>query len=131
MATEELSIADASHSGANGLRDVPRVIITDTRASYGVAKREILSAVEPRQHQGFNNRAKNFHQPTRQRDRVMRRFKSAGHAQRFLAAFAPIYEQSRARHRARSASDALLFGTRRRGSAKRHKQIAFNSGRSL
>ncbi|HBY96222.1 MAG TPA: hypothetical protein DEP84_20095 [Chloroflexi bacterium] len=128
MATEELRIAGASHSGAKGLRDVPRVIITDTLASCGVAKKEILSAVEPRQHQGFNNRAKNFHQPTRQRDRVMQRCKSAGHTQRFLAAFAPIYEQSRARHR---AGDALLFGTRRRGSAKRHKQIAFNSGRSL
>ena len=32
-----------------------------------------------------NNRAEVSHQPTRQRERQMRRFKSAAHAQRFLS----------------------------------------------
>ena len=32
-----------------------------------------------------NNRAELSHEPTRQRERQMRRFKSAGQAQRFLA----------------------------------------------
>jgi len=32
-----------------------------------------------------NNRAEVSHQPARQRERQMRRFKSAGHAQRFLS----------------------------------------------
>ncbi len=69
---------------------VPRVVITDKLASYGAAKREVLPSVEHRQHKRFNNRAENSHQPTRERERRMRRFKSPGHAQRFLAAYGPI-----------------------------------------
>src|SRR5215212_4464560 len=69
---------------------VPRVIITDKWASYGAAKREIRPGVEHRQHKRLNNRAENSHQPTRQRERTMRRFKSAGQAQRFLSAFGLI-----------------------------------------
>jgi putative transposase len=74
----------------NGCQDVPRVLITDKLASYGAAKREVLPRVEHRQHRYLNNRAENSHEPTRQRERTMRRFKSAGHAQRFLSAFGPI-----------------------------------------
>src|SRR3954454_6163689 len=64
----------------------PRVMITDKLASYGAAKREIMPGVEHRQHKGLNNRAENSHQPTRRRERQMKRFKSAGQAQRFLSA---------------------------------------------
>jgi putative transposase len=63
----------------------PRVMITDKLASYGAAKREIMPVVEHRQHRGLNNRAENSHQPTRRRERIMKRFKSAGQAQRFLS----------------------------------------------
>jgi putative transposase len=63
----------------------PRVMITDKLASYGTAKREIMPGVEHRQHKGLNNRAENSHQPTRRRERIMKRFKSAGEAQRFLS----------------------------------------------
>jgi putative transposase len=63
----------------------PRVMITDKLPSYGAAKREIMPSVEHRQHKGLNNRAENSHQPTRQRERIMKRFKSAGQAQRFLS----------------------------------------------
>jgi putative transposase len=63
----------------------PRVMITDKLASYGEAKREIMPGVEHRQHRGLNNRAENSHQPTRRRERIMKRFKSAGQAQRFLS----------------------------------------------
>jgi putative transposase len=63
----------------------PRVRITDKLASYGAAKREIMPSVEHRQHRGLNNRAENSHQPTRRRERIMKRFKSAGQAQRFLS----------------------------------------------
>src|SRR6201998_1368755 len=72
------------------LQYVPRVIITDKRIRYGAAKREILPGVEHRQHKRLNNRAENSHQPTRLRERKMRRFKSAKQAQRFLSAFGPI-----------------------------------------
>jgi putative transposase len=86
-----------------GLTYVPRVIITDQLKSYGAAKREILPGVEHRQHRYLNNRAENSHQPTRQRERTMRRFKSAGHAQRFLSAHGPILSHFRPkRHRLRA-----------------------------
>ena len=44
-----------------------------------------MPGVEHRQHKGLNNRAENSHQPTRRRERIMKRFKSAGQAQRFLS----------------------------------------------
>jgi putative transposase len=63
----------------------PRVMITDKLASYAAAKRVVMPGVEHRQHKGSNNRAENSHQPTRRRERIMKRFKSAGQAQRFLS----------------------------------------------
>ena len=80
-----------------GLRYVPRVIITDKLRSYSAAKAEIMPGVEHRQHKGLNNRAENSHQPTRVREKVMRRFKSVGHAQRFLSAFGIIPSHFRPR----------------------------------
>ena len=67
-------------------RRSPRVLITDKLASYGAAKGEVMPSVEHRKHRGLNNRAENSHQPTRRRERQMKRFKSAGQAQRFLSA---------------------------------------------
>jgi putative transposase len=64
---------------------VPRVMITDKLASYAAAKRTVMPDVEHRQHRGLNNRAEKSHQPTRRRERIMKRFKSAGQAQRFLS----------------------------------------------
>ena len=63
----------------------PRVMITDKLASYAAAKKGVMPGVEHRQHKGLNNRAENSHQPTRRRERIMKRFKSAGQAQRFLS----------------------------------------------
>jgi putative transposase len=65
---------------------LPRVMITDKLTSYGAAQRAIMPGVEHRQHKGLNNRAENAHQPTRRRERQMKRFKSPGQAQRFLSA---------------------------------------------
>ena len=73
-----------------GLRYAPRVLITDKLKSYAAAKKQIMPGVEHRQHKGLNNQAELSHQPTRQRERQMRRFKSAGQAQRFLSAHGPI-----------------------------------------
>src|SRR4051812_16156260 len=61
-------------------------MITDKLRSYGAAKREIMPGVEHRQHKGLNNQAENSHQPTRRRERQMKRFKSTRQAQRFLSA---------------------------------------------
>ncbi len=80
-----------------GLQYVPRVIITDKLKSYSAAKAEIMPGVEHRRHKGLNNRAENSHQPTRVREKVMRKFKSAGQAQRFLSAFSIILSYFRPR----------------------------------
>ncbi len=86
-----------------GCTFVPRVLITDKLASYGAAKRDCLPIVEHRQSRYLNNRAENSHRPTRKRQRVMQRFKSAGHAQRFLSAFGPIRDHfCPRRHRLRA-----------------------------
>jgi putative transposase len=58
----------------------PRVVITDKLKSYGAALRKMLPGVEHRQHWYLNNRAENSHQPTRQPERCMGRFRSPGHA---------------------------------------------------
>jgi putative transposase len=68
----------------------PRVMITDKLASYTAAKTDLMPNVEHRRHKGLNNRAENSHQPTRRRERQMKRFKSPGQAQRFLSAHDPI-----------------------------------------
>jgi putative transposase len=88
-----------------GLTSVPRVVITDTLASYGAALREGPPSGEHRRHKGLNNRAENAHRPTRERERRMRRFKDPGHAQRFLAAYGPIVSHFRPRRR-RLTADA-------------------------
>jgi putative transposase len=61
-------------------------MVTDKLASYPAAKEELIPGVEHRRHKGLNNRAENSHQPTRRRERQMKRFKSPGQAQRFLSA---------------------------------------------
>ncbi len=83
-----------------GLEYVPRVLVTDKLASYGVARRRLLPGVEHRRSKYLNNRAENSHQPTRQRERAMKKFTSPGGAQRFLAAFSGISPHFRPhRHR--------------------------------
>jgi putative transposase len=64
----------------------PRVMVTDKLASYGAARQKLMPGVEHRRHKGLNNRAENSRQPTRRRERQMKRFKSARQAQRFLSA---------------------------------------------
>src|SRR5499426_3102495 len=88
-----------------GLTYVPRVVITDKLQSYGAAMQEMLPGVEHRQHRYLNNRAENSHQPTRQRERRMQRFKSPGHAQRFLSAYGPIMQHFRPRRHRFSAPE--------------------------
>jgi putative transposase len=83
----------------------PRVIITDKLRSYGAAKRIVMPRVAHRQHRYLNNRAENSHQPTRERERRMRRFKSARHAQRFVEAHGIIASHFRPRRHLLAAAD--------------------------
>ena len=96
-----------------GLRYVPSVIITDKLKSYSAARTEVMPSVEHLQQKYQNNRAENSHQPTRLRERVMRRFKSAGHAQRFLSAFGIITSHFRAgRHLYRASRYRAVMKSR-------------------
>jgi putative transposase len=84
---------------------VPRVIVTDKLRSYGAAHREVMPCVEHRQSKYLNNRAENSHQPTRQRERAMKGFRSVGGAQRFLSAFSGISPHFRPRRHLMTAHD--------------------------
>jgi putative transposase len=85
-------------------RSVPRVVVTDKLRSYGAAHREVMPSVEHRSHKGLNNRAENSHQPTRQRERAMKGFRTVGGAQRFLAAFSGISSHFRPRRHLMTAT---------------------------
>ncbi len=91
-----------------GLQYVPRKIVTDKLRSYGAARTERLSSVSHEQGRRMNNRAQVSHQPTRRRERQMRRFKSMCHVQRFLSSHSPIND---------------LFRLCRHGLKARHCQI--------
>ena len=69
----------------------PRKIVTDKLRSYGVAHRELIPETIHDTSQYANNRAELSHQPTRVRERGMRRFKSTRQAQRFLSVHAAVY----------------------------------------
>ena len=82
----------------------PRVVITDKLASYAPAIRRVLPRTEHRRHKRLNNRAENSHLPTRKRERVLQRFKSAEHAQRFLGPFSAVCNHFRPRRHRLTAS---------------------------
>ena len=64
---------------------LPRRLITDKLRSYPAACRTVMPSVVHTTGQYSNNCAEVSHQPTRQRERQMRRFKSPAHLQRFAA----------------------------------------------
>jgi len=72
-------------------RNEPRKIVTDKLRRYSVAHLELIPDTIHDTSQYANNRAELSHQPTRVRERVMRRFKSTKQAQRFLAVHAAVY----------------------------------------
>lgn len=72
-------------------RGIPRKIVIDKLKSYGVAHRELMPEVIHDKDQYSNNRAELSHQPTRVRERGMRRFKSIKQAQRFLEIMSAVY----------------------------------------
>ena len=67
-----------------------------TAASYtGVAHREMLSSAERRRSKYLNNRAENSHQPTRVRERVMKRFHSGRTGSTLLPAHGVVARHAR------------------------------------
>jgi len=69
----------------------PRKIVTDELRSHDVAHRELIPETLHDTTQYANNRAELSHQPTRVRERGMRRFKSTRQTQRFLSVHAAVY----------------------------------------
>ena len=87
----------------------PRRLITDKLRSYGAAHRIAMPSVVHSTRQYENNRAEVSHQPTRQRERQMRRFKSAAHLQRFASVHGIVQNLFRVgRHLLKSAHHRLL-----------------------
>ncbi len=86
-------------------------LVTDQLKSYAAAHRTIMPGVAHDTRRYANNRAELSHQPTRQRERQMRRFRSAGQAQRFLAVHGVTQNCFRlGRHRLRAENYRLLRG---------------------
>jgi putative transposase len=87
----------------------PCQLVTDKLRSYGAAHRNIMPSVDHNTERYANNLAEVSHQPTRQRERQMRRFKSAGSAQRFLSVHGVILNLfNLGRHQLSSANYRLL-----------------------
>jgi putative transposase len=73
-----------------GLQHVPRALIIGKLRGYAAAKVEVTPSVKHQRQRRLSNLAENSHQPTRERERWTRGFKSPWHAQRFLSAFGVI-----------------------------------------
>ena len=68
----------------------PRKVVTDKLRSYGVAHRELIPESIHSTKQYENNRAEQSHEPTRERERGMRKFTSDRQARRFLGVHAAV-----------------------------------------
>ena len=93
-------------------RDEPRKIVTDKLRSYGVAHQELIPDTIHDTSQYANNRAELSHQPTRVRERGMRRFKSIVQAQRFLGVHSAVYNLFNLGRHLISATHYRLFRMR-------------------
>jgi putative transposase len=83
---------------------LPHTVVTDRLRSYSAALPRVLPKVKHQRGHWLNNRAENSHQPTRERERRMRRFKSREQAQRFLSAHSSLSSHFRPRRHRLSAS---------------------------
>jgi len=83
---------------------LPRTVVTDRLRSYSAALPRVLLRTRHQRGHWHNNRAENSHQPTRERERRMRRFKSSEQAQQFLSTHSTVSSHFRPRrHRVTAA----------------------------
>jgi putative transposase len=68
-----------------------RKIVTDKLRGYGAAHRELIPETIHETSQYANSRCELSHEPTRVRERGMRKFKSTQQAQRFLNTHAAVH----------------------------------------
>jgi putative transposase len=82
-----------------------REIVTDKLPSYGAARKAVMPTSMHCHERYANNRADVSHEHTRAQERQMRRFKSPGQAQRFLAVHSQVHNLFRVgRHLLRAAN---------------------------
>ena len=92
-----------------GQGKVPFRLVTDKLKSYSAAIRTTMPSVNHDTEQYANNRAEVSHQPTRQRERQMRRFKSPRQAQLFLSVRSVVLNLFRlSRHRLKAFHHRML-----------------------
>ena len=88
---------------------VPFRLVTDKLRSTGAVLQTIMPSVNHDTGQYANNRVEVSHQPTRQRERQMRRFKSARQAQIFLSVHGVVLNLFRLGwHRLKSVHPRML-----------------------
>ena len=89
----------------------PRRLVTDKLGSYAAARRSVMPSVVHDTRRYANNLAEVSHQPTQQRERQMRKFKSVAQAQRFLSVHGVVRNLfNMGRHRLRAGNYRLLRG---------------------
>ena len=88
-------------------------VVTDKLKSYIKPIKTLVSTTPHITHQYANNRAENSHQPTRLREKKMRKFKSLKQAQLFLSSFGNIYEHFNCARRLCSAKTFRILTERR------------------
>ena len=87
----------------------PRQLVTDKLPSYPAAQRTVMPSVRHVTAQYANNRLEVSHQPIRQRERQMRRFKSPGQLQRFASVHGVVQNLFRVgRHLLRAVHHRVL-----------------------
>ncbi len=92
-----------------GQGKVPFRLVTDKLKSYGAALRTIMPSVNHDTERYANNRTEVSHQPARQRERQMRKFKSPRQAQLFLSVHGVVLNLFRlARHRLKAVHHRML-----------------------
>ena len=86
-----------------------RLIVSDKLPSYGAARKDIMPTSMHCDDRYANNRAEVSHEHTRAQERQMRRFKSPGQAQRFLAVHSQVHNLFRiGRHLLRAVNYRML-----------------------
>ncbi|WP_232787775.1 transposase [Paraglaciecola sp. MB-3u-78] len=95
-----------------GQQASPIKIVTDKLRSYSAAKKELIPDVEHSTQQYENNRCELSHQPGRQQERQMRKFKSQGQAQRFLSSHGVVNNLFRLGRHLMKASNYRLIRDR-------------------
>lgn len=92
-----------------GQRSGPNRLVTDKLGSYSVAHQEIMPTVPHDTRRWSNNRAEVSHEAVRHRERQLRRFKSPGHAQRFISIHSVVGNLFRVGRQKISASSYRLL----------------------